>query len=398
VFERTQWYSLPYNDATGAGSVFGLELKLDSDAPFRMTGIAVWILGSSSTVQTPNAIQFRYTGPDREFLQRNLIQASALTPGFFINRNSLVPAPGSDCMLFSPVAPNRIYPPSGTIVFDIQTQPNAGPVNALIVVFGTKIFRDGACWSPTYPAKYTAQPFFGYGIQCNAASTLPLLNQPMKIDPDADFVWQHGTHSDFGGVSASTMLAGEAEGQIEITAVTPGSAGNAITIQVTGTGISQALSIAVVVDAIVIQLATDGSGNTLTTTQTLVNLINGTPAAAALVTATLQGGPGLAAPNTSGVARPLMGGTNSLSNQLVDMGVKIKDYIGKYYMNDYIPVGLVYGFINGEVPGLPYPEIVIPKNEALYFDFNWIASAAVPTPPSPNILTLTHKGMKVFSS
>jgi hypothetical protein len=398
MFERTQWYQLAYNDTTGAGTAFGVELKLDSDAPFRMTGIAVWILGAGSTAQTQSAIELRYTGPDREFLQRHMIQASALTPAFLLNRNSLTPGTGANCMLFSPINPNRIYPPSGTIVFDIQTQPNAGPVDALIVVFGTKIFRDGACWSPSYPARYTATPFFGYGIQCNAANSLPLLNQPMPIDPDADFVWQAGTHSDFGGVSASTLLAGEEQGEIEITAVTPGTGGNAITIQVTSTGISQALSITVIGNAITIQLATDGGGAELTLTQTLADLINGTPAAAALVTATLLGGPGQLAPSTGGVIRNLIGGTNSLSNQLVDMGVKIKDYVGKYYMNDYIPVALVYGFINGQVPGLPYPEIYIPRNQALYFDFNWIASAAVPTPPTPNILTLTHKGMKVFSS
>jgi hypothetical protein len=129
----------------------------------------------------------------------------------------------------------------------------------------------------------------------------------------------------------------------------------------------------------------------------VVSLINGTPAAAALVNMNGSSGLSLQSQTTAGPVF-LMGGTDAVSNQLVDMGVKFKDYVGKYYMNDYIPVALVYGFINGQVPGLPYPEIYIPRNQALYFDFNWIASINTPTPPAPNILTLTHKGMKVFSS
>jgi hypothetical protein len=394
MFERTQWYSLAYNDTTGAGTAFGVELKLDSDAPFRMTGIAVWILGGTLT---QNAIQLRYTGPDREFLQRHMIQASALTPAFLINRNGLTPGTGANCMLFSPVAPNRIYPPSGTIVFDIQTQPNIGPVNALIVVFGTKIFRDGACWSPTYPAKYSAEPFFGYGIQCNAANALPLLNQPMPIDPDADFVWQAGTHSDFGGSFASLVLFNENQATMRFNAQVSGSAGNLISINLVAAGLSTPLSITVVGNAITVHLATDGAGTNISLGQDVVSLINGTPAAAALVNMNGSSGLSLQSQTTAGPVF-LMGGTDAVSNQLVDMGVKFKDYVGKYYMNDYIPVALVYGFINGQVPGLPYPEIYIPRNQALYFDFNWIASINTPTPPAPNILTLTHKGMKVFSS
>lgn len=51
------------------------------------------------------------------------------------------------------------------------------------------------------------------------------------------------------------------------------------------------------------------------------------------------------------------------------VGVKFKDWSGKYYMNDYVPLELIFGFDNSQTPGLLYPEIYIPKNQQLYFDF-----------------------------
>jgi hypothetical protein len=50
------------------------------------------------------------------------------------------------------------------------------------------------------------------------------------------------------------------------------------------------------------------------------------------------------------------------------LGVKIKDWQGKYYMDDYVPVEVLFGYANAQLPGLVYPEIYIPKNQRLYFD------------------------------
>lgn len=51
------------------------------------------------------------------------------------------------------------------------------------------------------------------------------------------------------------------------------------------------------------------------------------------------------------------------------IGVKIKDWTGKYFMNDYVPLDLIFGFNNSQTPGLVYPEIYIPKNQVIYADF-----------------------------
>ncbi len=55
------------------------------------------------------------------------------------------------------------------------------------------------------------------------------------------------------------------------------------------------------------------------------------------------------------------------------IGLKFKDYMGKPYMNDFVPVELLFGFDNAQIPGFPYPEIYIPRNELLTFDAKVIA-------------------------
>jgi hypothetical protein len=71
------------------------------------------------------------------------------------------------------------------------------------------------------------------------------------------------------------------------------------------------------------------------------------------------------------------------------VGVIIKDWQGKAYMNDFVPAELIFGFDNSQTPGLVYPEIYIPKNQALYLD-------VAPFGPLNGLLTLTFKGKKVY--
>src|SRR6185369_14153650 len=63
------------------------------------------------------------------------------------------------------------------------------------------------------------------------------------------------------------------------------------------------------------------------------------------------------------------GGVDPVGTRVRRVGVKFKDWSGKYYMNDYVPLELIFGFDNSQTPGLVYPEIYIPKNQQLYFDF-----------------------------
>lgn len=71
------------------------------------------------------------------------------------------------------------------------------------------------------------------------------------------------------------------------------------------------------------------------------------------------------------------------------LGVVIKDWSGKAYMNDFVPAELIFGFDNSQTPGFPYPEIYIPKNQALYLDLAAFG-------PVNGLVTLCFKGMKVY--
>ena len=94
-----------------------------------------------------------------------------------------------------------------------------------------------------------------------------------------------------------------------------------------------------------------------------------------------------------------------IDGNLINLGVRIKDWSGKYYSNaevtkansavaGYVPAALLAGFNNGQLPGLVYPEIYVPKNGTLSFDFAMLDGTLNPNNQSP-ILTL--KGQKVYS-
>ena len=71
------------------------------------------------------------------------------------------------------------------------------------------------------------------------------------------------------------------------------------------------------------------------------------------------------------------------------LGVVIRDWAGKPYMNDFVPAELIFGFDNSQTPGFPYPEIYVPKNQALYLDLEAFG-------PVNGLVTLCFKGMKVY--
>lgn len=95
--------------------------------------------------------------------------------------------------------------------------------------------------------------------------------------------------------SAASALAdkvlGAGNARIEVAAAVPGSAGNAITVALAGPAAnSQPLTVAVNGQAITVSLATDAGGDITSTNTDVINAINGSAAAAALVTASLATG------------------------------------------------------------------------------------------------------------
>ena len=77
--------------------------------------------------------------------------------------------------------------------------------------------------------------------------------------------------------------------------ISPGTPNHALTISVSG-------------GTVTITLQTDGGGGDISTVQQVVNIINGTPAAAALMTAVVVSSPNLTAGDTGGVVTPLLQG------------------------------------------------------------------------------------------
>jgi hypothetical protein len=86
---------------------------------------------------------------------------------------------------------------------------------------------------------------------------------------------------------------------------------------------------------------------------------------------------------------------------LINLGVRVKDYAGKYYSNvvgqtnplaGYVPAAVMFGFLNSQLPGIVYPEIFLPRQGALYFDFAMLDGST----PSTQNAQLSLKGMKVY--
>lgn len=251
--ERPQWYAKRFPNTTrpvAGQSNLGFEIRTDSDAPFRATGVAVYVFNEASAALGAAGnvgVTLRVARADRSWMQKHIISAQQLNPYDADSPAGAAGQPAAFFSYFSPLSPNAFYPAGASIVIDLVQLPGVVDALVMVVLIGTKLFRPGAVWAPTYPVKYRGRPFNGYNLQ----APIPSTDQPMNVGADADFVWRGGAQ-------------------------------------------------------------------------------------------------------TPGTSRAF--------------GVKFKDWNGKYYMNDFIPADLIFGFDNSQTPGLLYPEIYIPKQQALYFD------------------------------
>lgn len=212
MIERQQFYVLRYSNP---GLVAGLvqnnkEIQLDSDAPFRATGVAVYVLGSDGTALGPTGnvgMTLRFTLPDRTWVQKNLISAQQLNP---LDIQAINGAGGQTApyyTYFSPFGSNILYPASTSIVIDMAELTGVTDALVLVVFTGTKIFGDGSIWAPVHDLKKPSRPYM-YSTQFNAA-LLPINNLIFSVAPDADFAWQCGAQT---SQAASTQATGELPG------------------------------------------------------------------------------------------------------------------------------------------------------------------------------------------
>ena len=293
VQERAQWYvgSVPNAGLVTGLTQNGLTIQTDSDAPFRLTAIAVYVFSNTGAAQGAAGniqVTIRFYKPDgTQAVQQHHLSAQALNP---YDAGAVNGAGGLTAPYFSlptPVQPNIIYPAGSRITFDYKALTGLNPELVTVVFIGTKLGAPGQWWNGSYPAKFKTRPFFGYTLQISTA-TLPALNQQLAIERDADFVLQTGVQTNY-------------------------------------------------------------------------------PAAALTPVGAVRG-----------------------------LGIKMKDWGGKYYMNDYVPLELIFGgFDYSQTPGVIYPEIYIPTNQAIYFDLALLGLTVLVGSP---LLTLMFAGLKVYAA
>lgn len=264
MIERPQWNVFRFTNASlvaGAG-IINSEITLDTDAPFRMTGVAVYVFSSTGAPlgAAPNiGLTIQFTMPDLTWVQKRLLSAQLANP--FDNQavNGAAAQTAPYYGYFSPLKKNIFYPNGSAITITVQELPGVADALVMVVFLGTKLYGEGGVWWPVRDPSKPARPYVGYSVQFDT-TRLPLYNIPLVIAQDADFCWQFGAQ-------------------------------------------------------------TSNPGNTLSPVGAIRNI-----------------------------------------------GVKIRDWTGKAFMNDYVPADLIFGFNNSQTPGLVYPEIYIPKTQAIYFD------------------------------
>lgn len=200
MIERPQWYVFRFTNsslATGASSL-GQEVTLDTDAPFRLTGIAVYVFSSGGVpigAAGNVGLTLRFTMPDHTWVQKHLDSCQMLNPF----DNQAVNGAGGRLApyysYFSPLKKNIFYPNASSIILDFAELPGIGDALVLVVFMGTKLYGEGSVWWPVRDPSKPARPFIGYTVQI-VSTTIPLLNVPFAVNPDADFCWQHGSQTD----------------------------------------------------------------------------------------------------------------------------------------------------------------------------------------------------------
>ena len=167
-----------------------LPLQTDPDAPFLLRSIAVRVQYDTSTTahrQTGlNQLQFRFTGPDGQYLQQGLIPLTIMTPYGGQIGNPL------------PLHRQLIYPARSTILVDLLNNGSATLTNLTFYFRGVKLFPPGIRKQYPYPSKLSTLNFtYVRGVSPAANTTLfniptttPTngLKFPFQVLSDGDFV------------------------------------------------------------------------------------------------------------------------------------------------------------------------------------------------------------------
>ena len=153
--ERFQVYVLGPNQdsrlaSVAAGQRLEVDLTLDPDAPFRLTGRAV--RQKYTAALTQNGLQFlstRYTGQygTEDYRQQDLVNVACEMPNF-----GQAGCPRS-------IWPQSVYGPKSVIRVDLQNNGASAITNLTLFFFGVKIFPWGAVQGYTYPERFSSQAY-----------------------------------------------------------------------------------------------------------------------------------------------------------------------------------------------------------------------------------------------
>lgn len=173
MIERHQDYILTVPSVPVSG-VQQVPLPLDTDAPFALRLVRSRNIGLSG---------WRYTTPSQAYqsngLRTDWIVPVQSTQGAFASRGSLA-------------YNEMVYEPGSTILVDIGNTTGAPITNAQLLFRGSKLYKDGSIWVPTYPPKMSIRPAVYQVLVKNVELSETRLNNQLSIKNDADFVWRAG--------------------------------------------------------------------------------------------------------------------------------------------------------------------------------------------------------------
>jgi len=201
VIERHQDYILTVATVPVSG-VQQVPLQLDTDAPFALRLVRSRNLESASSPQVFNG--WRFTNP-RQAYQSNALRTDWIVPVL----PTLIPYPSRGSIINE----EMVYPPGATILVDIGNNTGEPLTNVQILFRGSKLYKDGSLWVPTYPPRMSPFPAIYQVVVPSVGVTANIPGNVLQIKNDADFVFMAGACDPF------TLTADASAAQFEYTNV-----------------------------------------------------------------------------------------------------------------------------------------------------------------------------------
>jgi len=165
------------------GTIVGIPLVLDPDAPFVLRSIAArytYPTHLKSCARTQNDlsnIKIRFTGPNQNYFMQGFVPLNLLSAYFGQLGNP------------RPLWREVYYPPQSTIVLDLTNAGTTTLTNLTFYFRGVKLFPDNSAHAVySYPERMSTLPWIYPLIVENLGVTESRLKQPFTVVQDADFV------------------------------------------------------------------------------------------------------------------------------------------------------------------------------------------------------------------